>query len=248
MSINQADYSSYYYIFTILFCLALALLLWRFVVKPEQAWYQGRALAESVKTSAWRFCMRSAPFDDLRQADAVSDFQRHLRSILSANQYAGTRLPPNFAADNQVTDSMKNCRELPLSDRMRLYEEHRINDQRKWYAAKAGANKRAALFWVSFCVIAYCGAITLSLTRAAHPEITWLPTEVLITIAASIVGWMQIKKFNELSASYILTAHEISIMHGQFSLISEECKFAEFVNEAEQAFSREHTQWVARLS
>ncbi|EKA6789224.1 SLATT domain-containing protein, partial [Salmonella enterica] len=64
--------------------------------------------------------------------------------------------------------------------------------------------------------------------------------------AASIVGWVQIKKYNELAVSYFLTAHEIGDIKEQFNYISSENDFLEFVNNAEKAFSREHTQWLAR--
>jgi hypothetical protein len=39
--------------------------IWLLTDRPEQAWYDGRALAESAKTLAWRFAVGSAPFDTL---------------------------------------------------------------------------------------------------------------------------------------------------------------------------------------
>ncbi|EBH2677845.1 SLATT domain-containing protein, partial [Salmonella enterica] len=72
------------------------------------------------------------------------------------------------------------------------------------------------------------------------------PVDPVTTLAASIVGWVQIKKYNELAVSYFLTAHEIGDIKEQFNYISSENDFLEFVNNAEKAFSREHTQWLAR--
>jgi len=43
-----------------------------------------------------------------------------------------------------------------------------------------------------------------------------------------------------------LTAHEIGLLQTRLGTIDSEEKFSAFVNEAERAFSREHTQWVAR--
>ena len=57
---------------------------------------------------------------------------------------------------------------------------------------------------------------------------------------------MQIKKFNELTSAYTLTAHEIGIIQGRLEEVDSEEDLSEFINEAELAFSREHTQWVAR--
>jgi hypothetical protein len=57
---------------------------------------------------------------------------------------------------------------------------------------------------------------------------------------------MQIKKFSELSSAYSLTAHEIGIIEDRIDEADTEDEFSDFVNEAELAFSREHTQWLAR--
>ena len=46
----------------------------------EKEWFDGRAVAESVKTLSWRYMMRLEPFED----DATSDhkFMEELNSIL----------------------------------------------------------------------------------------------------------------------------------------------------------------------
>ncbi|RWI72075.1 MAG: SLATT domain-containing protein [Mesorhizobium sp.] len=72
------------------------------------------------------------------------------------------------------------------------------------------------------------------------------PTEPLIVIAASLIGWTQIKKFNELASAYTLTAHEIGLTADLITDANSDEAFSAAVNEAELAFSREHTQWVAR--
>lgn len=141
---------------------------------------------------------------------------------------------------------MCRLRSSTLAERMSIYEEARIREQREWYATKAGQNKRVVFRWVLACIVIYGTAIASSLYRAANPEVDFSPTDMLIAAAACIVGWVQIKKYNELAASYILTAHEIGLLHATFSAVKEEREFAEFVISAEQAFSREHTQWVAR--
>ena len=71
-------------------------------------------------------------------------------------------------------------------------------------------------------------------------------TELITTIISALIGWVQIKKYNELSASYALTAHEIGLVKEQSYYISGEKDFLDFIRDAETAFSREHTQWQAR--
>ncbi|WP_143253742.1 SLATT domain-containing protein, partial [Alkanindiges hydrocarboniclasticus] len=58
--------------------------------------------------------------------------------------------------------------------------------------------------------------------------------------------WLVTKKHRELSASYRLTAFEISKIKEKFLNISDDKEFEIFVADSENAFSREHTQWLAR--
>ena len=80
----------------------------------------------------------------------------------------------------------------------------------------------------------------------------WRISEILVCNllcrekSKSIIGWIQIKIFNEIASSYVLAAHEIGIIKTSINQVSTETNFSEFVNEAERAFSREHTQWTAR--
>lgn len=91
------------------------------------------------------------------------------------------------------------------------------------------------------------GAIALALLRVSQPNMLSIwPSEPLLVVASAVLGWIQIKKFNELASAYSLTAHEIGIIQTRAAAVVQEADFSEFVNEAERAFSREHTQWVAR--
>jgi len=84
------------------------------------------------------------------------------------------------------------------------------------------------------------------LVRIGYPDMSFSPTEPLIVMASSIIGWTQIKRFTELASAYTLTAHEIGIVVTSLDEATDERSFSNVVNESELAFSREHTQWVAR--
>ncbi|NKC17160.1 MAG: SLATT domain-containing protein [Gammaproteobacteria bacterium] len=58
--------------------------------------------------------------------------------------------------------------------------------------------------------------------------------------------WLQAKKHNELNSSYSLAIHEIGIIKGKAEFVETEEQFSDFVMSSENAFSKEHTQWVAR--
>lgn len=246
-SMNFYATPEYFIIPTIILIASLIVLIFRSLQKPEQDWYRGRALAESIKTSCWKYCMRAEPFgseDGLAQRRA--EFRTYLIEILRSNRLIGDRLPPDNAAEDQITTSMETTRALSLEDRKQYYDTHRVRDQRAWYAKKAGLNRRASKAWMFASVVAYGIAILISLVRITEPAFAYWPVEPVIVVASSILGWVQIKKFNELASSYTLTAHEIGIIQGKISDISSEDDFSKFVVDAEQAFSREHTQWVAR--
>lgn len=155
-------------------------------------------------------------------------------------------MPPDSAANDQISQSMEKTRQLPLEDRKAYYLEHRIRDQREWYRAKSKANRMASRKWVAAGGLAYAVAITLSLLRIEYSSWEIWPIEPIIVLASAFIGWTQIKKFNELASSYVLTAHEIGMIREKIRDVDSEEAFSSFVNDAEQAFSREHTQWVAR--
>ncbi|WP_352487202.1 DUF4231 domain-containing protein [Mesorhizobium sp. M0051] len=247
LSLDLSQTPLYFAGYAFVFLISLGVLITRSLKKPEQDWYKGRALAESIKTSCWRYCMRAEPFGD---ADKVAvrraEFRNYLLAILDANHHIGSRIPPDEAANDQITVSMEATRALSLDDRKSYYDTHRIREQRSWYAVKASKNKKASRAWMFAGITAYVIAIGLVLLRIANPVLAIWPIEPLIVLASSMVGWTQVKKFNELSSSYTLTAHEIGIIQGRVMEVASEAAFSDFVNEAEQAFSREHTHWVAR--
>lgn len=246
MSLRETEQSWYYYLYTVLLLGGLFTFAHRFIVKPEQLWYKGRALAESIKTSTWRYCMRASPFEADDPAVAAAALRSHLRYVLAANQFAGAKLPAEGADGEQITDEMNTLRTNSCEERLAIYIEDRIKDQRRWYAKKAQANRRWAVRWAAASVVCYALAIAFALARAANPSWKLLPTDPMIAVASAIVGWMQAKRFNELASSYTLTAHEIGLVQADAQRVTCDLALSAFINEAELAFSREHTQWVAR--
>ncbi|MDG1083326.1 MAG: SLATT domain-containing protein [Planktotalea sp.] len=89
-------------------------------------------------------------------------------------------------------------------------------------------------------------AVTLNAEQLGLPHLATLVFDPMIVLVTSALGWLQMKRHSELMASYNLTAHEIGIIKGNSEAAKTEEEFSNFINEAELAFSREHTQWVAR--
>ncbi|AWB50217.1 DUF4231 domain-containing protein [Gemmobacter aquarius] len=249
VSANAYEDRTYYAGSALIFLITMMVAATRNWLKPEQDWYKGRALAESIKTSSWRYAMRSAPFgNENDEAETREEFQQHLRLILDANRSIGDKIPADRAAEDQITSRMGEIRASDWMERLKFYREHRVNEQLRWYTKRAEENKNRSTLWVGTAIIIYLFAIAASLMRIAHLEIGIIPVDTFILAASTIVGWTQIKKFNELASSYTLTAHEIGLTFGPLRQVKNEEQLAKFVLEAEQAFSREHTQWVARQS
>lgn len=237
----------YYLLYAGVFFVGLFILVFRAGSKPEQWWYRCRALAESVKTLSWRYMMRAAPFDD-NSASARLKFRDELHALFRENRDTAQRITNDWSGNDQITTAMDSVRSLSVDDRKTFYLTHRVDEQRFWYNRKSRINRNSALAWVAVSGAAYVFAGCLTLARIALPSWQYWPIEPLIVVAASIVGWMQIKKFNELAAAYTVTAHEIGLIRPMADVVVSEQEFSEFVNDAEKAFSREHTLWIARQS
>jgi hypothetical protein len=89
-------------------------------------------------------------------------------------------------------------------------------------------------------------AVIFAIARIWFPSTPYWPTDALVTLAATTLSWIQAKRFSELSASYALAAHEISLIKEQSLSVMTDDDLSQFVGDAENAFSREHTQWIAR--
>ncbi|WP_080425211.1 DUF4231 domain-containing protein [Burkholderia ubonensis] len=211
--------------------------------RPERSWYNGRAVAESVKTITWRFLTKAEPFDQNEGFEEA--FIARLKEIFDQNRSFAKTLT-NFSSDAQITPTMRRIRGERLEERIKFYNDKRVAEQQTWYAKKAKSNKtKAKRYFFGLCCL-NAAALLFSLIKIKFPNFEHWPTDILVTCAAASISWIQAKRFQELSASYALTAYEIGFIKEQLARINTERAFSVFVGDSENAFSREHTQWVAR--
>jgi hypothetical protein len=78
------------------------------------------------------------------------------------------------------------------------------------------------------------------------PGFKFYPTGIAAVGASGVLTWIQAKKYSEIAAAYNLASHEIGAIQEQIKTINSVDAFSAFVADAENAFSREHTQWAAR--
>lgn len=223
---------------------ALSCSIYLFGWRPDRYWYAGRAVAESIKTITWRYVCRAEPFQE-DDPIARSNFQHKLKAIVDQNKDVAQSFM-NYLEDPQITDVMTRMRSSPLEERKSTYAASRIKDQLTWYAKKAAFNRRTSsgFFWA--LIVTNVVAVLCAILRIKFVDVPFWPTDIFVAIAASLLSWMQAKRFSELAASYALAAHEIGLIREQSLLPNTDEEFSMFVGDAENAFSREHTQWVAR--
>lgn len=209
-------------------------------------WYQARALAESVKTATWRLMMSADPFADDDPASNLERFRRLLTELIRDNQGIGEHLSGDWSKQDQITVRMREVLGSSFAEKKTLYASARIQDQRSWYARRAKENRRDSRKCFIWLCCAYGAAIILLLVRIALPAARYLPIEVLAVVASSMIGWKQLRRFDELASAYGLTAHELGVIQSRYDSVADDVGLGEFVSDSENAFSREHTQWAAR--
>lgn len=229
-----------------LFLITLGILIFIRIRKPDDTWYNGRAVAESVKTRAWRWMMKAEPYESNENIEIVTrQFIGDLKAILDQNKSLSHSLQSTMAVEDPISQSMRMVRTLPLVDRLALYVNQRVQNQVEWYWAKSKSNKRKAHQWFWVSVVLHSTAIAMLLYRINAPALS-LPVEVIATAAGATLTWLQARKHNELNSAYALAAHEIILIKGESMAVNTEEHLSEYVMNSESAFSREHTQWVAR--
>ncbi|WP_336030567.1 DUF4231 domain-containing protein [Geodermatophilus sp. FMUSA9-8] len=211
--------------------------------QPERQWYQGRAVAESVKSLAWCYAVGGEPFPVSRgDADAllVDRFRQILTEVseLNLSEVSDTR---------QISTKMRSLRTAALEQRRAAYMHGRVEDQCGWYSRKAKVNRRRGNQWAAAAAIASTLGIVAGLLRSVNAlDVDLLG--VLAAVAAGFSSWMQFRQHRTLSTSYALAAQDLGLVRDAAPTMPDEETWAGFVGDAEDAISREHTVWLARKS
>jgi hypothetical protein len=229
----------------LLFLASLAVTIFARTQRFQQGWYQARALGESIKTTSWLYIMGADPYN-VDDVSAAQVFRATLTQLLEDNRSLGDYFESTPSADEQLTPRMEEVRQLSVGEKVDFYRNYRINDQRQWYAQQATANRNQGKVWFGILVALYMLATVSVLIRVAAPDFKYYVSGLLAVAASSVLTWIQLKRYSEIAAAYVLTSHEIGIIQQGLGSISDAEQLSTFVANAESAFSREHTQWAAR--
>lgn len=223
------------------FFLALLLEVRAAVEHPEQRWYRGRAIAESVKTLAWKYAVGGSPFEVGHQ-DADKLLLERLIEIIR-NVHGLEPVPGD--TPEQVTPGMRALRAMPLADRRTVYQRDRLDEQYGWYVTKAKSCRTVAERWSA---VIY-GVTALGFAGGIAKGVGAIDLDLLGLAAAAVAAataWTQLRQYRTLAAAYSITAQELGLVMAQTAAAEDESSWAGAVNAAEEAISREHTLWLAR--
>jgi SMODS and SLOG-associating 2TM effector domain 3/SMODS and SLOG-associating 2TM effector domain 1 len=226
------------------FAVALLAELYLLRRRPDRLWYDGRAAAESAKTLTWRYLVGGNPFGltEVSEEEAERLLLHRFRQV--AAELRGAHLVPVSDADDQIGPALRRVRSLPLEERRALYRRGRIDAQRAWYRTKARWNERRATQWS----LILTGLEALGLGGAIL-KATGVFGFDLLGLASALVGagaaWVQTKQHQTLASAYEVASQELAVIGAHGDWASDEPAWAHFVDQAEEAISREHTTWRA---
>ncbi|MGS2811514.1 DUF4231 domain-containing protein [Nocardia sp. MW-W600-9] len=213
--------------------------LWRH--RPDKAWYDGRAVAESTKTLAWKFSVGGLPFPiSMTTADATRGLVDKLDEL--SHQFSGLEL--SAIARPQVSDWMNQMRTRPFEDRRKNYIEARLREQQNWYEKKARYNKKRSGQWrAALFALEFAGAAASLLTAVIQTSLMLGPA--LAMIAAAAIAWVETKQHDSLARAYSAACTDLSNAEAKLMIVDSEDAWSREVDDAEDAISREHVVWLA---
>src|SRR5438105_7719663 len=149
--------------FAVLLIAGAALSRWvNRAIRRDKTWFDGRSVAESVKTASWRYMMRAAPFSS-GSDEADGQFVRELGEILHARK--DLTLDPTKSTGPQITSAMRDVRRRTFNERKEIYVENRLLDQVTWYSNRANLHRKLAKTWFAVGIAAELIALVWAVVR-----------------------------------------------------------------------------------
>jgi hypothetical protein len=214
-------------------------------MQGDRDWFDGRAVAESIKTNVWRYMMQVPPFDNERVSDRT--FAARLTAILTEYRTLNYNLAALPGEMHQITPRMRQIRQLAWPDRRRVYVQDRLKEEVRWYRGKAAAARSSSSRWLWASFGAEFAGVLIALTTFISPVTLMINlVGVVAALAAAFQAWTQVNRHAELSHSYALACQELVVIGDLMAEAETEDAFVTAVENSEEAISREHTMWVAK--
>jgi hypothetical protein len=208
----------------------------------DDDWFQGRALAESVKTASWRYMMRVEPFTSDDESDR--EFTKRLGLFLQGCEDLHLESGQIAIDSQQITGRMRDIRRLSVHDRLNVYVRDRLDPQINWYLERSKANGRLAARWFLASFGAELVALVIALVALLNDQMIEV-VGLIAAIAAAFAAWTQLGRHDELNKAYRLAWTDLLLIKSTVQVDTEE-QLGALVRASEGAISREHTMWAAK--
>ena len=203
----------------------------------DDRWFQCRAFAENSKSAAWRFMVLANVSE--------TEFLRDLQEIRDRFTEVALDLAEQRPKGEEITTLMRDQRRGTLAERLTVYRDERIEEQREWYRARAQENARAENIW--FMLVLVAEVVAIAIAALAGPfGWTFNPTGAVAALAAALLAWTQTKRFSDLAVSYTVAAQDLSLLSARATAVTDDDALERLVADTENAISREHRLWFAR--
>jgi hypothetical protein len=228
------------------FLLALGTRLANRQAAYDSDWFDGRAVAETVKSQAWLYMMRVTPYDVV-EADRM--FANALTAVLHARPRLRRALDHGRSHPTQISGQMRAARIASLESRLDLYSRERLTQQADWYRTQAIANEHAATNWFRGTLAAEIAAAGMAVIAIFVPDaFAGSIMGFFAAVAAAFTASAQLGRHDELSKSYALACQELLVISSLTEGTADEARLSALVRDGEAAISREHTMWVMKRS
>jgi hypothetical protein len=221
--------------------LALAVVTVLRLTKFDDRWFRCRALAENVKSAVWYFVMSPASSAISGEGAYLAEIEEMRKRLEQVTKDVALR----DSGGPLITIWMKQTRELSLDQKLSLYREKRLDDQRTWYLRHSQLNTKREKRW-------FGAILAVEFTALAYAVLQiWQLLEfnaigAMAALSAAFIAWTQTKRFSDLALSYGIAAGDLARIAAGKESAATEPELQSLVKEVETAVSREHSIWLAR--
>lgn len=212
--------------------------------RGDRDWFDGRAVADAVKSETWLYLMHVEPYDNPATADEA--FLAEMQDVLVARPELHHEVGRIEGDGEQITSRMRELRQLELDQRLKLYVEARLDDQIAWYRKRTRANQGASsrYFWAS--LLAQGLAFVIAILRPVLVAGSLNLVAPFAVLATALAAWSQFRGHDELAKAYALAYHELVTARSRSRTVSTPDQLSRMVRDAETILARERTTWVAK--
>jgi hypothetical protein len=206
----------------------------------ERGWIEARAVAEGLKSEAWRFLAKAPPYDATGASERLAETARALRLRLRLGEFAHideaerlAELPPNWVGPDE-------------------YVQRRVRGQIDYFQRRAAEHARSAQRLRLATILLGAIGVLLSAGHGVYPQAGGLAAWVGVigTVSGAITTYLFANRLLFLTASYETTALRLTFALEDWGGVPKEGQAAAIgalVGKVEDILLLENKQWVAEF-